>query len=528
MDYYSNMTFSDKLFNYLKASYPLLWIRTHEEARICNDIINTFKQREKILVFEWDNGNGLVKMEKDGSTAKVKGDTGIKDIIKFVRELGGDDERCVIIFKDFHPYIEAPGLVRDLRNSLDTLKAKGNMIIFVSPIIKIPVELDKDIQLLDYALPSEQAIGDRITHVKSSAEKNSKDKLVLSEDIKQAAIEAAKGMTASEVENAFTLALVTHKTFTSDYVLTVFREKVQQVKKGGLLQHIESDVDFTQVGGLDALKDWMKVRSKAYSSAARKFGLPYPKGALLCGVPGCGKSLIAKATAREFGFPLFQLDVGALFGKHVGETEENFRRVVDTVEGIGRCILYIDEIEKALNKDAVSGKGDTGTSSRSFGTLLTWLSDHKSPVFVIGTSNNHTILPPEMTRKGRFDEMFWIDLPDEQERKDIFKVILSRYGRDPKNFKLDILAKKSKEFTGSEIENVVISAMFKQFAADAGDINNSVLEDECNETIPLAKTSKADLEDMRQKAEGKLRIACRDGVTASFEKKLRNIDVTPS
>ncbi len=292
-----------------------------------------------------------------------------------------------------------------------------------------------------------------------------------------------------------------------------------------MLQYLEPNVSFNEVGGLDSLKDWMKVRTKAYTKAARSFGLPYPKGVLLCGIPGCGKSLIAKATAHEFGFPLFQLDLGALFGSHVGESEENFRKVTKTVDGIGRCVLYIDEFEKALNRDAVSGKGDTGTSSRSFATLLTWLNDHKSPVFVVGTSNNHTILPTELTRKGRFDEMFWIDLPDDVERKDIFRVVLRKYNRDPQKFKLDSLAKKSKDFTGAEIENVVISAMFKQFAAGETDINTTVLEDECNEVIPLAKTSKSQLDTMRKEAEGKLRIAARDGTTASFEKKLRHIDV---
>jgi SpoVK/Ycf46/Vps4 family AAA+-type ATPase len=417
-------------------------------------------------------------------------------------------------------------MVRSLRNALEILKAKGTMIIFIGPVIKIPIELDKDIQLLDFSLPTEKAIEERLEHIRKSVEKNNKEKKIdLPEDIKQAAIEAAKGMTASEVENAFTLAIVERQKFDNGFVKTVFTEKVQQVKKMGLLNYIESDVDFSHVGGLDALKIWMKVRAKAFTAEARKYGLPYPKGTLLCGIPGCGKSLIAKATANEFGFPLFQLDVGALFGKHVGETEENFRKVVSTVEGIGRCILYIDEIEKALNKDAVSGKGDTGTSSRSFGTLLTWLSDHKSPVFVIGTSNNHTILPPEMTRKGRFDELFWLDLPDDEERMDIFKVILNRYQRDPKNFNLKTLAKSSKGFTGSEIENVVVTAMFNKFAADGKDIDNQSLMDEIAETIPIAKTCEEDIENMRKQAAGKLRIAVKDGSVAAFEKGLRKIEV---
>ena len=209
-----------------------------------------------------------------------------------------------------------------------------------------------------------------------------------------------------------------------------------------------------------------------------------------------------------------------MFGKHVGETEENFRKVIETVDGIGRCILFIDELEKALNRDAVSGKGDTGTSSRSFATLLSWLSDHTSPVFVIATSNQFTRLPTELVRKGRFDELFWIDLPTAVERTEIFKVLLQKFGRDPKKFKLPELVQKSDRFTGAEVENVIVEALFSAFN-EGRELETADLIDACVATRPLAETCQADIEDMRKNAEGKLRAVNETGevrqVTATNE-----------
>ena len=518
------MDFADKIRNYLKASYPILYIQSHEEKRVCKDIYEAFKDKDSTTLYEWDMKNQLQRREKDGQLTNCNiASTDVKDVIDTIAKMTNEG-RNVFILKDYHPFIEVNYAVRSLRNAIDPLKGKGNMIVFVSPVVKIPTELEKDIQLLDYKLPDQDAVKNQLEFVHRSVIKKNPN-IELADPIKQTAIEAARGMTASEIQNAFTLAIVTHQKFDKNFVNTVFDEKVIQVKKSGLLQYIEPDVDFSKVGGLDSLKDWMRVRAKALTPEARDYGLPYPKGALLCGVPGCGKSLIAKAVAKEFGLPLFALDIGGLFGKHVGETEENFRRMVAIVENIGSCILYIDEFEKALNRDAVSGKGDTGTSSRAFATLLTWLNDHTSPVFVIGTSNNHTILPPELTRKGRFDEMFWIDLPSAIEREDIFRVLLTRYKRDPLKFNITELAKRAVGFTGSEIENTIKSAMFNCFADKKRDVNTTAILDEVVETIPFSKTNELDLSNMRQQAKGKLRFAA--GVDQSnFETALRKIDIT--
>ena len=523
---HNRIPFPEKLRSYLKASYPLLWVKTHEESRVVKEIIGAFENtKTPILIHAWDAQQDLLKYKREGNTwEKVTGDTKVMNVVTHCRKLGSNNERCVVIMKDFHPYIEAPGQIRNIRNAIEDFKARGNMLIFVSPIIKIPVELEKEIQIVDFSLPGDEHLNQVLESVINTVKKKcptDAEKSMITPEVRTASVEASKGMTHSEAHDAFSLAIVENQLFNNNFTLSVFEEKVKQVKKNGLLQYIKPDVSFDSVGGLDGLKKWIRTRSKAYTQAARDYNLPYPKGILLCGIPGCGKTLLAKSTANEFGFPLFQLDVGALFGKHVGETEENFRRVIEMVDGIGRCILFVDEIEKALNKDAVSGKGDTGTSSRSFGSLLTWLSEHKSPVFVIGTSNDHTRLPTEFTRKGRFDELFWIDLPSEAERKEIFNVLLKRYGWDTDKVKLkvDELAAEADQFTGAEIENVIISAMFDRFGKDGKPITTQNLVDEILATTPLAKMNAADLDNMRKNAEGKLRVATSSGLVKGLEAK---------
>lgn len=518
-----NIPFGDKFRHYLRASYPYLYIRTHEENRVLHSIINSLSEtKTPLTIYTWDIKRLLERFNRaagpTGSLEEVKGsDFSLVNVIDNAKKLPA---RNVLIMKDFHHYIETPGLIRSLRNAIEELKRKGNMIVFVSPVLKIPIELEKDIQILDYHLPDDVQIEAILTSVVNIYNKNNEEKGLpkhtLSPDIKQASIEAAKGLTFSEAHDAFSLSIIENSQFNNNFILSVFDEKVKQVKRHGLLQYIKPDIKFENIGGLDGLKKWIRARAKAYSAAARAYHLPYPKGVLLCGIPGCGKTALAKATANEFGFPLFQLDIGSLFGKYVGESEENFRRVIETVDSIGRCILFIDEIEKSLNRNATSGSGDTGTSSRAFATLLSWLSEHKSPVFVIGTSNDHTRLPTEFVRKGRFDEMFWLDLPSQSEREQIFSVLLTRYQREANKFNIKQLAERADGFTGAEIEQAIIGAMYTRFDRDGKEFTTTDLTDEINSTKPLSETSKEEIEVMRSKAVNKLRVASNSGLSKMF------------
>lgn len=340
------MNFADKLKNYLNACYPALVIQTHEENRVCEEIYGILKKN--CTVYEWDCLEGLSE-RADKTSKKHKDTVDPLKLFEFIqtRCVNVTKEKHIFIIKDFHLTLERPlkkaDYIRMLRNTIPYLKAKNNMILLVGPTLNIPLELTKDIQLLDYSLPDEAAIDERLNFIVESINNTTtKSKLIVPPHVRETAVEAAKGLTGSEIESAFALAIVENKQFNEDFVSSVFKEKVQQVKKGGLLTYLDSDISFDNVGGLDGIKKWIKLRKGSYSKAAREYGLPFPKGIGLAGIPGCGKTLLAKATAREFGFPLFQLDLGQLFNKYVGGTEQNFANMIKTVEGIGRCVLLID------------------------------------------------------------------------------------------------------------------------------------------------------------------------------------------
>ncbi len=493
-------SFRKQLYNYSCASVPFVWVTTPEERRCLEEIYAAFTDDREHKVMEWDGLLGLRFREKAGKYNAV-GDSSIKDIIEKIKNW--PEGQRIFVMKDFHHWIEAPGLIRGLRNLIAQLKSKGSTVVFLSAVTKIPPELTKDMTMLDFMPPGAPQIEQTISFLQASVKVQSGKEFTISEDVKTDLVCASLGLTANEIENAITVGLVKHKGFNQALVDEVFAEKVRQLKSSGNITYVESNVDFDSIGGMPGLKSWIKLRCHAFSKEARTFGLPAPRGILLCGVPGCGKSLLAKAIANELGVPMFQADIGALFGKFVGETEERFRSMLQTVDSIGRCVLFIDELEKGLSSSAVSGAGDTGTSSRSFGTLLTWLSDHTSEVFVVGTSNNFTILPPPLIRKGRFDEVFWIDLPTATEREEIIKVQLIKQHRDPSKFDLAAITKATHDFAGSEIEQLIIADMFTAFN-DGADITTESLIAQAKTVIPHAATNAEALEDMRDKAKNKL------------------------
>ena len=303
-----NLPFEQKLMNYLRASYPMLYIRTPEESRVIRSIINAASNTKKtqVTVYSWDCRHLLEKHtqspESDGNWNWVKvtatginGDFGLANVVDNMLKLCGVSGRSIFIMKDFHAYIETPGIIRALRNAIRDLTSKGNMIIFVSPVIKIPVELERDIQILDFKLPDEVQLEGILTSVYTIYNKGNKAKnkpeVILDADIKQGTIEALKGLTFSEAHDACSLSIMENHEFSNDFILSVFEEKVKQVKRNGHLQYLQPDITFDQIGGLDGLKKWIRARAKAYSLAARSYGLPYPKGMLLAGFPGTGNTI---------------------------------------------------------------------------------------------------------------------------------------------------------------------------------------------------------------------------------------------
>jgi len=386
-------------------------------------------------------------------------------------------------------------VIRKLRDIAHELKSSYKTVVLLSPFLVLPAELEKDLTVIDYALPTIEELGALLGRIEDEVKDNPKLKVDLTPDGRERILKAALGLTLAEAENVFAKALVTGGTLSADDVSAIYAEKRQIIRKTGLLDYCEPELDFQMVGGLDSLKDWLARRRMAFSDKAHEYGLPAPRGVLLLGVQGCGKSLCAKAVSALWSLPLLRLDVGRLFSSLVGSSEENIRRAIRLAEGIAPCVLWMDEIDKAFG--SLSGSStDSGTSQRVLGTFLTWLGEKTAPVFVIATANNIRVLPPELLRKGRFDEIFFVDLPDEKERRDIVAIHLYRRNRDWQQFNLDEIAARSNGFNGAELEQVVISALFDAFY-EGREVTDEDIFKAIGETVPLSKTMQEDIDALR-------------------------------
>jgi SpoVK/Ycf46/Vps4 family AAA+-type ATPase len=328
----------------------------------------------------------------------------------------------------------------------------------------------------------------------------------LSDSGRDRLLQAALGLTLGEAENVFAKIVVQGERLSGEDVNEVFAEKQQIIRKSGLLEYCSASENFDQVGGLKVLKSWLNKRAMAFSSEARAFGLPAPRGILMLGVQGCGKSLSAKAVSNQWQLPLLRFDMGRMFGSLVGSSEENVRRAIAVAESVAPAVLWVDEIDKAFAGTQASGIADGGTTARVFGTFLTWLSEKTAPVFVAATANDISHLPPELLRKGRLDEIFFVDLPAADERREVFSIHLSKRGRDPSGFDLEQLTATSQDFSGAEIEEAINSALYDAFYAKDELSTQHVLE-ALGQTVPLARTMDQQISGLRAWAEGRARNA---------------------
>jgi SpoVK/Ycf46/Vps4 family AAA+-type ATPase len=346
-------------------------------------------------------------------------------------------------------------------------------------------------------------------------------KVDLTPESKEKLVKASLGLTRSEAENAFARVIVIDKKLNADDIDSILDEKKQAIRKSRFLEYYESKEEFSNVGGLDSLKEWLTKRGAAFTQKATEFGLPQPKGILLIGVQGCGKSLTAKSVASLWKLPLLRLDIGAVFSGIVGSSEENMRRAIKAAENLAPIILWIDEVEKGLSGVQSSTFSDAGTSARVFSTFLTWLQEKTAPVFVIATANNIQLLPPELLRKGRFDEIFFVDLPSQEERKQIFDIHIRKKKRDPKNFDLEVLARESEGYSGAEIEQAVISALYDAFLENR-DINTQDIVKNTKVSIPLSITMREAIDQIRNWAKNRARCASsvQKDLTCKKERKL--------
>ncbi|MDR0312016.1 MAG: AAA family ATPase [Treponema sp.] len=479
----------------IRARYPLIYVVSFEEGRVVGRLKDLADDRKKQL-FSWTITNGLEL--PDGSRI-----TELKDPLKVLEYIMQSDANALFILHDYHHYLNDPVVVRKQRDLARALKISRKNIIFLSPVLKVPTELEKEIAVIDYRLPDKEELAEIIRRITASLDESGGLEVLKSPEKLEKTAEAAMGLTAEEAENVFAKSLVEKGQFDIAIVLS---EKEQIIRKSGVLEYYHASEKMQEVGGLEELKDWLAKRGKAFTPKAREFGLPEPRGILLLGIPGCGKSLTAKAIAGMWQLPLLKLDVGKVFSSYVGSSEENVRRAIQTAESIAPCILWLDEMEKGFSGLGSSGMTDGGTTARVFGTFLTWLQEKKTAVFVVATSNNVSQLPPELLRKGRFDEIFYVDLPSKEERKEIARIHLEKRRRGVEGFDLEKLASKTHGFSGSEIEEVIISGLYDAFNRDQ-ELKQEHLEQAIKTMIPLSQTMEEQIKVIRDWAKLRARRA---------------------
>ena len=484
----------------IKARYVLLYVISHEEERALDMISKIAAEQVRIQrkLYTWSITEGIKSSE--GETFPDYRDP--MKALDFAMKL---DEHAIFVLKDFHPFMKDPGLVRRLRDIHRAFREGRTLrhIMLLSGIFKMPPELEKEVAVIDFDLPDRVEINDIISKVLNSIPPSREIALRADQELRDQVVEAALGLTAEEAENVFAKSLIRCKDFDFDVILS---EKKSIIRKSGLLEYFESRYGMTDIGGLDPLKSWLAKRQKAFSKKARDFGLPLPKGILLIGIPGCGKSLTAKAVGSLWRMPLLRLDVGKVFGSLVGSSEENIRKVIRTAEAVAPSILWLDELEKGFAGVQSSGETDSGTTARVFASFITWLQEKQSPVFVIATANDVSALPPELLRKGRFDEIFFVDLPNKSEREDIFRIHIQRKDRNPDDFDIQAMVEASTEFCGSEVEQAIISALYDAFDKDE-ELTTEHITQSCEEIIPLSFTMKEKIDSMREWAQSRARMA---------------------
>ncbi|MGH7968498.1 MAG: AAA family ATPase, partial [Limisphaerales bacterium] len=397
-------------------------------------------------------------------------------------------------------------IIRRLKEIALHLKNSYKTIVLISPVMEIPTELEKEITVLNYPLPSREDLSELLDRIIDDLKQFKHMEIQLTDSGRDRLLQAALGLTLSEAENVFAKIIVMGERLSGEDVGEVFAEKQQIIRKSGLLEYYSASENFTQVGGLAVLKDWLNKRAVAFSSEARAFGLPAPRGILMLGVQGCGKSLCAKAVSNQWQLPLLRFDMGRMFGSLVGSSEENVRRAISVAESVAPAILWVDEIDKAFAGSNASAVADGGTTARVFGTFLTWLSEKTAPVFVAATANDISQLPPELLRKGRLDEIFFVDLPSPMERREVFPIHIAKRGRAPAEFDLDALVDASPDFSGAEIEEAINSALYDAFYAKE-ELNTRHVLAALEQTIPLAKTMDQQISALRAWAEGRARNA---------------------
>jgi len=488
----------------IRARYTIIYIVSPEENRV-QQLLNRLAESRQKNLFEWSCATGL---QPSGTSIQVqKGrNSATRDPLAALEQVVEQVEPAIFLFKDLHPFLTKSNfaVIRKLKEIALHLKNSFKTIILVSPLLEVPVELEKEITVINLPLPRMEEFSELLDGIIEQMRRFKQINISLDDKGRERLLQAARGLTLGEAENVFARILVKKERLTGDDVPDVLEEKRQIVRKNGLLEYYDFNEDFSSVGGLANLKEWLQKRALAFSGEAQAFGLSMPRGVLLIGVQGCGKSLCAKAVSSLWQVPLLRFDIGRMFGSFVGSSEENMRRAISVAESVAPAILWVDEIDKAFAGS--QNHGDSGASARVLATFLTWLSEKKAPVFIVATANDISSLPPELLRKGRLDEMFFIDLPNAEEREQIFRIHLARRGREPEMFDVASFGALSEGFSGAEIEEAVNSALYDAFYEQSALSNDQVFKI-LRQSVPLSRTMEEQLNRLRQWAAGRARPA---------------------
>lgn len=485
------MQINKALNSYLDAGFPIIYINSFEETKVDKLISSVVGGRKGL---EWNGSQGFCDFRTKQNLIPDKSLAEILSLLCADNEL----DRKFLVIKDAHLYFDDPKVITCLKSiALKISQGLDAVVIIVSSVLKFPKELEKFITILEMDYPTQDEIKAQITAF--ADEQGVTITAELLEDMSM----AFKGLTEFEIENLLSASLADDGMFTRSDLKLIFDQKQQMIMKSGILEMIPLKERPEDIGGLENLKSWLERKSKVFKSInkAMEFGVNMPKGVLIAGVPGCGKSLCAKVTAQMFDVPLLRLDMGKIMGKYVGESEENMRKAIALAEAISPCILWIDELEKAFA--GVNGTGNEVTV-RLFGTFLTWMQEKSSSTFVVATANDITKLPPELMRKGRFDEIFYVGLPKPEERRKIFEIhIGKRRKQDLANIDISSLVSQTEGYSGADVEGVVIDAVESAFVDGSGALTTEHLNSAIKNTHSLSEIMKESLTNLSKEYENR-------------------------
>ena len=479
-------SWADQLDLLIRSRTPILWIRSLEEERVETLLEQAATRLGNRTLLCWDFIEGL-------SGAPNRLGEAARNPMAALACLDAlpADQGAILVLRDFHRYCEDAGICRRLRNLAGQLRRAPRTVVITAPNWQLPPELDDSVTVLELPLPDAEQIRQLLASIARAS----------GESLQAAVLDqltaACHGLSEQRVRQLAARALARRGRLSEEDLAEVLEEKRQAIAKSELLEYCPSEATPADIGGLDALKHWLEQRRMAFSDEAQRYGLPLPRGVLLVGPQGTGKSLTAKAIAHSWGMPLLRLDVGRLFAGLVGASEARTREMIQRAEAMAPCVLWIDEIDKGFGGDS---RSDGGTSQRVLGTVLTWMAEKTSAVFVVATANGVERLPAELLRKGRFDEIFLLDLPSAEERRAILDLQLRRRRPDHR-LALEVLVDRTAGFSGAELEQTVIEAMHLAFA-EGREFGEADLVAAASQVVPLSRTAREQLEHLQEWARG--------------------------